>query len=110
LAFVITRIPKFDLEISGLGLFWTFLSSRDGSKYICRALQTSISHGGNPWLISLAIQVTEGMDMSDDLTEAFRVWQENLTAAVVKSKISGRRWTSYQPSVQRVDWSAKSAS
>jgi hypothetical protein len=90
-AYIITRLPRFDLEGSGLGLLWASLSSREGSKYICRAIQTSISHGGNPWLISLAIQVTEGMDMSDDLTEAFRVWQENLSAAVVKCKFSGRR-------------------
>lgn len=90
-AWIITRLPKFDLEIAGLEKCWTELSRRDGSEHICKAIHCSLSNGGNPLLILLAIKSAVNMDTSNDSAKAFRTWQVKFGLEVLAQKINGNR-------------------
>jgi hypothetical protein len=88
-AWIITRLPKFDLEISGRAEKLDLLSERTGSDHILSAIRNSLGNGGNPLLLSLAIdQAVKMENCRENSMDQFRAWQINFSNAVITQKFN----------------------
>jgi hypothetical protein len=88
-AFIITRLPKFDLKISGLEGRWAELLGRADCKHICSAIQCSLSNGGNPWLIATALDRAFEATISNDSAASFQEWQDKFMSGIRDQKFRG---------------------
>lgn len=85
-ACIITRLPRFDLEISGLKQEYTRVLNAKKSTYICEAIKVSMENGGNPLLIRSAIKTADKLLPYGPAESAFQQWQIEFMKDIVHQK------------------------
>ena len=99
-AWIVTRLPRFDLELSGLQIGFEAVTKREDFFYVARAIGLSVSTGGNPWLIKVAITSAvklatsmaeferEGEELEEVARNNFICWQDCFSRQVFGQKFS----------------------
>ena len=99
-AWIVTRLPRFDFELSGLQIGFDAVTKREDFLYVAKAIRLSMSTGGNPWLIKEAItsavklttSMAEFKQEEEELEEVARnnfvYWQDYFSRQVFQKKFS----------------------
>ena len=99
-AWIVTRLPRFDLEISGLQIEFETATKREDFVYVVNAISLSVMNGGNPWLIKMAITsaleiamsvpkfALRGAALEKAARDRFVLWQDHFSHEVFGRKFN----------------------
>ena len=99
-AWIVTRLPRFDLELSGLQVTMKAWTKRIDYVYVTSAISHSVSNGGNPWLITVAILAAstlassmvevelQGEELENAARRIFLRWQDLFSRQIFEQKFS----------------------